>query len=260
MKTRHRSFWLPLLLLALALIGATMPRHTQIAAAQTSCPTGGCKIYLSLALVAPIEPVLVEPLGPGQIDSLTPTLKWYPATVGTDYVIQLNQDPTFVDPKTDPVSTTRTLDLSDRSLQRNVARNNLKSATTYYWRVGLVLSDGSITFTPVVQFTTAVDDPSRHPVMGPYLDPPFGARVTTLTPTLSWAPVPGADFYGVRIVEQNTGKTIFTSNATQLPATATSLKVRSNLLQPQSKYNWAVRVHSSYGWGDYGPDSVIKTP
>jgi hypothetical protein len=246
-------FWLPLILLGLALAGAGAPRAAQLAAAmprlvgpaQASCPSS-CEIFLPSISVPAIAPALISPIGPGQIDSIAPTLTWTPAITGTRYTIQLASTPDFT-AGTFAISTTDSFRQPPLTAQSYVPRSNLDGSTTYYWRVGVFLPDG-IHYSPTAQFTTAADDPAQLPPNPQLLNPPNNARLTTLTPTLTWAPVPGAVIYRVRLYDPN-GDDLQTS--TLINAPATSYTVRP--LLPKVVYYWRVRVYNGYGWNNYSP-------
>jgi hypothetical protein len=260
MKLSLRAIF-PLILLGLALVATAAPRSTPTAAArpafapltQADC-TGGCKINLPVISVPQIAPRLGEPANQAQVDSIAPTLTWFPATSGTKYTIQVATSSSFIS-NTIEVSTSKTLSEGATEMQRNVPRSNLDETTTYYWRVGVYLPDG-IHYTPVAQFTTAVDDPQRRLATPDHLSPPAGAKISTTTPTLIWAAMPGADAYRLRIVLRSTGETIRTTSV--LDAPQTSYTVPNGVFAPLTTYRWQIRVHTSFGWSEYGPFWDIK--
>jgi hypothetical protein len=260
MKLLSRGI-LPLLLLGLALAGTTAPRSTRTAAArpaldpltQASC-TAGCTVTLPFVSVAPIVPILNEPANLAHVDSIAPTLTWFPATKGTKYIIQVATSSDFIS-GTVEISTTRTLSEGTTEMQRNVPRSNLKEQTTYFWRVGVYVSEG-INYSPTAQFTTAVDDPLRRSATPEHLSPPAGAKISTTTPTLIWAAMPDGDAYRVRIVLRATGETVRTTSV--LDAPQTSYTVPNGLLAPLTTYRWQIKVHTSFGWSDYGSFWDIK--
>jgi hypothetical protein len=140
-------------------------------------------------------------------------------------------------------------------MQRNIPRNNLNGQTTYFWRVGVYLPDG-IHYSPTAQFTTTVDDPQRRLATPEHLSPPAGAKLRTTTPTLIWAAMPGADAYRLRIVLRSTGETVRSTSV--LDAPQTSYTVPAGLLARFTTYRWQLRVHTSFGWSDYGSFWDIK--
>jgi hypothetical protein len=140
-------------------------------------------------------------------------------------------------------------------MQRTVPRSNLKPLTTFYWRVGVYLPDG-ISYSPTTRFTTAADDPQRRLATPDHLSPPAGAKINTTTPTLIWAAMPGADAYKVRIVLRSTGETIRTTSV--LDAPQTSYTVPDGVLDRFTTYRWQIKVHTSFGWSEYGPFWDIK--
>jgi hypothetical protein len=244
----------PLILLGLALAGAAAPRSTPTASArpasapltQTDC-TGGCKIHLPVISVPPIAPIALEPTYLEQVDSIAPTLMWSPTVTGTKYLIQLATTPDFV-AGTLEISTTDSFKDPPLTPQSYVPRNNLDGLTTYYWRVGVFMEDGSIHYSLTVPFTTAAEDPARLAPTPQLLDPPNNARVATLTPTMTWAPVSGAVIYRVRLYDPN-GDDLLTGSLVDAPATSYTARP----LLPKVVYYWRVRVYNGYGWNDYGP-------
>lgn len=252
---------LPLILFGLALAGIAAPRSTPTAAAQAGrapvtqaeC-TAGCRIVLPFVSVPLIAPRINEPANFTQVDSIAPTLTWFPAAQGTRYIVQAATSPDFI-ADTVEISTTRTLSEGATEMQRNVPRSNLEEQTTYYWRVGVYLSDG-IHYSPTAQFTTAVDDPQRRLATPEHLSPPAGAKIGTTTPTLIWAAMPGADAYRLRIVLRSTGETVRTTSV--LDAPQTSYTVPDGLLERFTTYRWQLRAHTSFGWSEYGSFWDIK--
>jgi hypothetical protein len=252
MKLSLRAI-LPLILLSLALAGTVAPRGTPTAAArpvfapltQADC-TGGCKIHLPVISVPRIAPILLEPTYKQQVDSIAPTLTWSPAVTGTKYLIQLASTRDFV-AGTLEISTTDTFRQVPVTQQRYVPRSNLHGSTTYYWRVGVLL-DGIYSFSPTGEFTTAAEDPARLPPTPQLIDPPNGARIATLTPTLAWTAVPGAAIYRVRLYDPN-GEDLQTGSLVDAPTTTYTARQ----LLPKVVYYWRVRVYNGYGWNDYGP-------
>jgi hypothetical protein len=255
MRTAWRTFLIPLILLGVAMAGASAPHATPAAAAmpapivpaQTECPVGSCNVFLPALTVAPIAPVLLQPADQAQVDSIAPTLFWTPAISGTSFLVQVATEPDFAQ-KTIEISTTKTLKLAIRDTQFTVPRNNLEGSTTYYWRVGVMLPEG-MSYSPVSQFTTAVEDPTRLPPPPQLLTPANGERITTPDPTLTWAAPADADAYRVKVLLADGETTFKTSSVIEMPRTNYS----PDGFEPKVVYYWQVRVHSSYGWGDYGP-------
>ncbi|HEY3227890.1 MAG TPA: fibronectin type III domain-containing protein [Roseiflexaceae bacterium] len=264
MRNLPRNFWMLLIVICLAMVGIGAPRASHPAAAAPApqrsasptadCSAGPCVLFLPLVDVAPLAPILNDPLDQAQVDSIAPTLTWTPAITGTKYTIQIASSPDFVS-GTVVLSATNILSAPTQALQHSVPRGNLKGVTAYYWRVGVYLPDG-IHYSQTAQFTTAADDPARYPPPPPQLAPPNGAKVTTTTPTFVWAALPGADFYRVKIIDRLTGQTVRTSSAIDAPQT--SYTPSDPLLLHNRTYQWQVRSHTSYAWSDYGPLWDVK--
>ncbi|HEX5692250.1 MAG TPA: hypothetical protein VFX76_19680, partial [Roseiflexaceae bacterium] len=254
MNIAWRTIGLPLILIALALAAVTTPRGTPIAAAQPApgapaqlaCPEG-CTAFLPAILTPSLAPALVQPENQAQVDSIAPTLYWTPAITGTQFLIQVATSSDFVT-KTVEVSTTKTLKLTDRTPQFTVPRNNFDPSKLHFWRIGVMLPDG-MQFSDTWQFTTAAFDASRLPGPPQLLTPANNSRITTLEPVFTWAAPADADAFRVRVLEADQKTTFKTSSVIELPRTDYS----PTGFQPQIVYYWQVKVHSSYGWGEYGP-------
>jgi hypothetical protein len=251
----------PLIVLCLALAGAAAPRGVPSAAAgpaltqpaQADC-TSGCSVHLPIVSRPPIAPILNDPADQAQVDSIAPTLTWFPAASGTNYTIQIATSSDFIS-GTVEISTTRTLSAGTSEMQRNVPRNNLHGQRAYFWRVGVSLP-GGIHYSPTWRFTTTVDDPARYPLAPEHLSPPAGAKITSTTPTLVWAALPDADAYRVKIIERTTGMTVRTTSV--LDAPQTSYTVPAGVFAHATTYRWQIKAHTSYGWGEYGTYWDIK--
>ena len=255
MAIRSRTLSIPLLALCLILAGSAAPRGAQPVAAQPApaedCSAGLCT-FLPLLSVAPIVPSLNAPYDDEHVESIAPILTWTPAITGTEYMIQIDDSPDFLPPLV--LDTSKRFKAPTSDIQSSVPRANLEGATKYYWRVGVHLPEGD-NFAPTLQFTTAPYDPARLPFPPQQLAPRNGARVTTPTPTLSWQAVPGANYYRIKLINPD-GTTFRTTSALDAPATsyvATGLAART-------AYKWQIRVHTNYGWSDYGPLSSFITP
>ena len=80
------------------------------------------------------------------------------------------------------------------------------------------------------------------------LSPPNNAVLATLTPTFSWTPVQGADYYGIAIMK---GVVVDTNNMVWSAVTSsTSITVPSGKLQNGQTYTWLVSAHNSFGFSD----------
>ena len=254
MRTRARALWLPLVVLWLALAGVVVPHRSLLMAAQpaqTGCAPDTCRVCLPLLTRAPIAPILLEPSPQATIDSVAPVLRWSPAPTGTVYLLDVATSPDFTDIVFD---SRRTFDTPTQEEQRTVVRDNLAGATTYYWRVGVQLPEGT-NYSPVWSFTTAAFDAARLPAPPAQLAPRNGEQVTTLAPVLSWQAVPGADYYRVKMLNANGSRFRETG---PIPATRTTYTASG--LAPGTTYLWQVRVHTSYGWSDYGGLWSFRTP
>ena len=78
-----------------------------------------------------------------------------------------------------------------------------------------------------------------------------GTTITTLTPTLEWTAVSGADSYGIYIRDLNSNTLVFDSPSRGISITGTQYTLPSGVLENGKKYRWDMTSHSSVGWGSY---------
>jgi hypothetical protein len=246
MLVRIRTPLIILIIMAHALLGITGPAGSAAApvAQETTCPPT-CSLNLPIIATPPVLPFLNEPTSQANIDSLAPVLLWTTAITGTKHYVQVANDPSFI-AGTFEFSTTRTLEEPGRELQRSVIRNNLDPSTTYYWRVGVVLPQG-INFTDPIAFTTAPMDPARLPTELTLLTPQNNATAPSLMPTFSWVPLPGGDYYRLKLINPD-GTTLRTTSPLEEP----SYTPDEVIFVSGAVYTWQVKAHNSYGWSEYG--------
>jgi len=85
-----------------------------------------------------------------------------------------------------------------------------------------------------------------------------GLLTDTLTPTLQWTSVSGADYYAVAISKYPYGS----SNIIYNPQTVygTSLAVPAGTLEYGQKYRWNMQAHNSAGWSAISNTLYFQTP
>lgn len=76
-----------------------------------------------------------------------------------------------------------------------------------------------------------------------------GPIISLLTPNLQWSGVPGADYYGLYIVDIATKSIVFNSQAKKINITGTAYTLPSGVLVWGKSYYWYMNSHNSAGWG-----------
>jgi len=234
-------------LILLALM--TIPPAASSGLAATKCGSGGCRTYFPFTAKAPPTPLPVAPVNATQTGSLAPMLSWTQLISGT-YLIQVSTDPSFA---TTVVNTAIRVEDPLPSQVTHVLGNNLGEATLFYWRVGLRLSGGYL-FSPTWSFATPTMNSRLLPLPPHLLAPPNHTTLVAQQTTLSWAAVPSALYYRIRV--ENLDGTIFAlefrdASATTLPITG---------LAAATTYTWRVKVLNQYGWGNYQTQWDFRTP
>jgi hypothetical protein len=220
------------------------PRGTP--AAETTCPTGLCKIYLSLMTLSTI-PQQIAPADGFASPSLAPRLSWSPVTEGK-HQIQVSTDPQFLLDSTIELSTTKTIRQPLPAQVDTSLTSNLKGSTLFYWRVGVPSGQGYL-YSPVRAFTTPAKSSGTLPVPTSIFAPKNNARIRSSSVVLQWKATPGTLSYRVRMYDQNE-KSVAEGTA-ELGGTITSLLVEG---LPPGNYHWRVKSLNSFGWGEYSTD------
>jgi serine protease Do len=93
------------------------------------------------------------------------------------------------------------------------------------------------------------------------ISPTDESVLTTMTPTLNWTPVSGADYYGVWV-----GKGRIADDQYKIwyqNVTGTSVEIPAGILSTGQQYTWAVCAHNSVGFGSWSDNwhfSTVNTP
>lgn len=225
---------------------AGAPRNAQTAAA--ACPIGGCKGYLPL-LTYQVTPALLAPADAAQLSSLAPLLSWRPVVSGL-HKIQMSTDASFSPSVTLAVSTTKQVKLPLPAQVDTEITSNLKTSTTYYWRVGVALAQGD-TYSPVQSFTTP--ETVVLPGIVPIISPRNNASLTGSRVLLKWGAVPGALLYRIRMFDANGNQ--FGPGTEEVDGNTVALWVEN---MPKGAYTWKIKVLTVGGWGPYGDDFSFK--
>jgi hypothetical protein len=215
--------------------------------AQTACPAGGCKIYLSHMTLSTI-PQLIAPADGFASSALALTLSWSPVTIGK-HSLQVSSDPQFMDETRISVDTTKTIKQPIPAQVDTLITSNLKGSTLYYWRVGVPLAQGGYLFSPARTFTTPPKSSGTLPIATNILAPKNNTRIKGSTVKLQWQAIPGATAYRVRMYDAN-GKGV-SDGSEELGGTANSLVVEDLEF---GTYHWKVKCMNAFGWGDYSEE------
>ncbi len=86
-----------------------------------------------------------------------------------------------------------------------------------------------------------------------------GPVINTLTPSLQWSNVSGADNYGIYVFDINSGSIVFDSQSKGIPVKGTMYTLPSGTLQSGRNYNWYMKSHNAAGWGDISAPMYFLT-
>jgi len=81
--------------------------------------------------------------------------------------------------------------------------------------------------------------------------------ISTLTPTLQWGGIAGADFYAVTISRSPYGSGNIIYNPQQV--SGTSATVPSGTLVAGEKYRWNLQAHGPWGWSNVSNTIYFQT-
>lgn len=234
------------LLSILSVAGA--PRSDRPAAA--ACSSGTCAVYLPL-LQHNIAPTLIAPIADAHLTTLAPYLAWSPTVSGL-HRIQVSTDPEFSAFVTPAISSTKQVKLPLPAEIDTAITSNLKYATTYYWRVGVALSQGDV-YSAAQSFTTPAKDAVQLPGLVPIIAPRNNANLTGKRVLLKWGAIPGALLYRIRMFDA--AGQAFDPGTVQVPGSATTYWVENT---PPGTYTWKIKVYTAAGWGPYDDDYMFK--
>lgn len=182
----------------------------------------------SLTLSAP---TLVYPANRARNVEVTPSMDWNNATNATGYLINISSDRRFTNIVVNQSTSTSAYD---------VATGELSPDRTYYWKVKSTNGGNQSDWSDAWKFTTAAQDdlnPDPDPdLTAPILIAPANkASNVSVTPTLSWNAVSGADTYGVRISTAVNFRSVLYSTDN---ISGTSFTVPSGELNYSTTYYW----------------------
>ncbi len=181
-------------------------------------------------------PTLVAPLDGATNQLVNPTMVWNSVPGAGSYRLQVSTSNTF--------ATTVYNDSTLTNTSQSVS--GLAVGTTYFWRVNSKISGQSSAYSDVWSFTTIT------PPAVPTLVSPLNAAVNqSVTPTLIWNDVPGADTYRVQVSTSNTFATTFYNDSTR---TSTSQQILG--LTIGTTYFWRVNAKNAAGTSNY---SIVRS-
>jgi len=96
---------------------------------------------------------------------------------------------------------------------------------------------------------------SQFPSSPILVEPPPKTSVVSLTPTLSWKAVDGADCYFIFITTDTNLSATLETCMTTVP----NYSVPEKTLITDEVYYWYVKAHNSYGWGEASPYFSFRT-
>ena len=197
----------------------------------SSTNTGGTSNYSSVwnfttIVAASGVPTLSSPANNSTGISTTPTLIWNPVIDADTYNLQIATDANFTAIIIDA-------SLSDTSYNVTTAIIN---GTKYYWKVNETNAGGTSDYSTVWNFTVKLSTPTL-------ISPNNNETNVSLTPTLTWSAVTGADTYRLEVNTQNdfTGTVVYDNNA------LTSATKQIGALSDNTPYYWRVTALTTGG-------------
>src|SRR3989339_97081 len=179
----------------------------------------------------PPAPALISPANNSTNQPTTIVLSWNASTGADHYWIQIATDQTFSNPT-----------IGDSTIRgTSYQANNLTISTNYFWRVKVINSAGSSSWSSVWNFTTVSGQ--IQPPLQPTLVSPLDKSVNQPTSiTFNWNSASNADHYLIQVATDQTFSNIVYTNYT---ITGTSQQV--NNLQNNKTYFWQVRAANAGG-------------
>ncbi len=180
-------------------------------------------------IAQPQPPILLYPPNGATNIPLFFTFDWSDVTGATSYRLQVFQGAYTI------------LDQSGiTQSQYEITSAILQANTTYYWRVNATGPSGTSQWSTQFSFTTTTAPPAAPEL----LSPPNGSTNVTLTPTLSWNSVPGANYYNIQ-VSTNSGFSTTVVNVTGI--NNPGYTITSGILTTNTLYYWRVSATNNGG-------------
>ena len=237
------------MLISLLSLASTLAAPRGAPSAETTCPAGSCKIYLSLMTVSSM-PQLVAPDDGFVSPSLAPDLVWLPVVEGK-YQIQVSSDPAFIPGATMPITISKTIRQPIPAQVITSISSNLKSSTLFYWRIGAPSTQGYL-YSPVRTFTTPAKSGGTLPGTTTILAPKNYAVIEGGKVAMQWQAIPGAVSYRIRLYDKDGN--VVSAGSDELGGSANTLLVEGI---PPGTYSWKVKCMNAFGWGAYSKASFF---
>ena len=193
----------------------------------TSIPGGTVNLLLYSVVTtgppppAPAAPVLSLPTDASTGISTNPTLSWQTSAGAVSYGVQVSTVSDF--------GTTVFSQTGITSTSTGVT--GLAGNTTYYWRVNATNTGGNSQWSLTYSFTTGVGSAPSVPILA---SPSSGSTNVSRSPTLTWNPSKGANYYTAQY-STNSNFTTFT----ETPSTSSTSTTVSGL-GSRVTYYWRV--------------------
>ncbi|NGP78186.1 T9SS type A sorting domain-containing protein, partial [Balneolaceae bacterium YR4-1] len=173
----------------------------------------------------PAAPTLTSPADGESGIVISPNLDWDTASGAETYRVQVATSSDFSSPVVDQRGLTGT----------SQTVSGLANITSYFWRVQAANSAGTGSWSSVWSFTTESGSSTTIPVPVP-TSPADGASGISLTPSFSWEPVSGADYYILHANRLNPSEMVIEEQVSGTSFTP------SKILDTETAYDWRVRA------------------
>lgn len=189
----------------------------------------------------PLPPTLIAPPDNATNVSLFPTFQWSTSSGATYYHLQVFTGATTVMDVNNITGTTYT-----------VTQAILTGNTYYYWRVAAANGSGQGNYSGFFHFTTAIVAPNP-PVL---TEPANNSINVSLTPTLNWNDVPGAQQYRVQISTSPSFSPIVLDVGGLVNS---GYVVQNGILANNTTYYWRVNAQNTGGTSNWSDPFAFTT-
>lgn len=190
------------------------------------------RVYPAPVINPPSPPSLISPSNNATNVSLTPTLDWSDVSGAASYGVQVSPNPSFT-----PLVVYQS---SIGASQYTVPSGQLAPATLYYWRANASNPGGTSSWSGVYTFTTT----SGPPPAPTLISPPNGSTNISITPTLDWSDVSGANSYSIQV---STNSGFSPTIVSQSGLGSSQYTVPGGSLSGGNQYFWRVNATNSNG-------------
>ena len=202
--------------------------------------------------------ILPEILSPGfatepgeEIDTLTPTLQWAEMSGAEYYALAISKYPYG----------SGNIVYNPQQIYGNshvIPTGYLNDNTKYRWNMQAYNNGIWSPISNTLYFHTNIYSPPVAPItLSPGSSSEPGTELNTLTPTLQWGAISGADYYAIAISKYPYGTPNIVYNPQQVYGT--SLIVPTGVLLDSTNYRWNMQVHNSDGWSPISNTLYFQT-